>query len=223
MLDALLDLALPRLCVGCRAPDRSGLCPRCRPLAPPLIGSTGDVPFAAAGNYDGSVRAALLAYKERDRRDLARALGALLADAVAALEPPSGAVLVPVPSSRRARRARGGDHVLRLARIVARATGLPVRTPLRLDRVVRDSAGLDTADRAANLCGAMTACRPQRENRAIVLDDIATTGATLAEAARALTASGWQVSGSAVVAATIKRAGRDRWRDPATGSSVGMT
>lgn len=223
VLSALVDLALPRSCVGCHAPDGAGLCPRCRPITPPLVSTAAGFPLAAAASYDGPVRAALLAYKERGRRDLARALGGLLADAVRALEPGTDAALVPVPSSRRARRERGGDHVARLARVVARTTGLTVSRPLVLRRAVRDSAGLDTEARAANLGGAIRARRPGRYLRAIVLDDIATTGATLIEATRALTEAGWYVGGAAVVAATVKRTGADRWRDPATGSSVGMT
>jgi ComF family protein len=223
MLDALLDLVLPRLCVGCRAPDRSGLCPRCCPQPDPLVSTAAGFPLAAAHSYDGAVRTALLAYKERGRRDLARALGGLLADAVRALDHDADSVLVPVPSSRRARRDRGGDHVERLARQVARATGLRLSTPLELERSVRDSAGLDADARATNLRGAMTARPPRYRRQAIVLDDIATTGATLTEAARALGAAGWSVTGAAVIAATIKRSGVDRWRDTGTGSSVGTT
>jgi predicted amidophosphoribosyltransferase len=223
VLDTLLDLALPRLCVACRTPDRHALCPRCRPTDAPLVSASAGFEVAAAGSYDGALRTALLAYKERDRRDLARALGGVLADAVAALAPEPDVVLVPVPSSRRARRARGGDRVARLARVAARSHGLCVRSPLRLIRIVRDSAGLDTKTRQANLAGAMTAARPDRLRAAIVVDDIATTGTTLTEAARALTASGWHVVGAAVVAATVKRDGWDRWREPARRSSVGMT
>jgi predicted amidophosphoribosyltransferase len=223
MLDAVLDLALPRLCVGCRTPDRHALCPRCRPLAPPLVSASPGFPVAAAGNYDGALRTALLAYKERGRRDLAAALGRVLADAVRARDPGPDVALVPVPSSRRARRSRGGDHVLRLARVVTRTTGLPVRTPLHLVRTVRDSAGLDATHRQTNLSGAMGATCTGRFRRAIVLDDIATTGATLTEAARALADAGWHVAGAAVIAATAKRDGLDRWRDPVHGSSVGMT
>jgi len=223
VLDALLDLMLPRLCVACRAPHRHALCPRCRPAAAPLVSAATGFAVAAAGDYDGALRTALLAYKERGRRDLATALGSVLADAVRALDPAPDVALVPVPSSRRARRARGGDHVLRLARSAGRSTGLRVHAPVRLVRSVRDSAGLDTVTRQANLCGAMAASSPARRTSAILVDDIATTGATLTEAARALRAAGWQVRGAAVVAATVKRDGPDRWRDPVHGSSVGMT
>lgn len=223
MFDALLDLVVPRLCVACRAPDRQSLCLRCRPATAPFVSAAAGFPVAAAGGYDGPLRTALLAYKERGRRDLAAALGTVLADAVRALEPDRDTVLVPVPSSRRARRARGGDHMIRLARSVARSTGLKVRTPLRIVRMVRDSAGLDAASRAVNLAGAMRGAGRDRAGAAIVLDDIATTGATLTEAARALLEAGWQVRGAAVIAATVKRDGLDRWRDPVHGSSVGMT
>ena len=173
------------------------------------------VPLAAAGDYDGALRTALLAYKERDRRDLARALALLLGGAVESLGRP-GTVLVPVPSSGRARRARGGDHVLRLARLAG-----PVHTPLRLVRTVRDSAGLDTAARRENLAAAMSA-RPGR-GHVVLVDDIATTGATLAEAGRALREAGYQLDGAAVVAVTRRRDGADRWQVASHGSSVGAT
>lgn len=206
MLTDLADLVLPRHCVGCRLPG-ADLCPACRPSVPLLTaGGTW-----AAGEYADALRSAVLAYKERGRRDLRRVLGGLLADAVRAAEPPAGAVLVPVPSSRAAARQRGGDHVLRLARRASRLTGLPVARPLRLVRTVADSAGLGSAARATNLHHAMAAAPPPRLGvaaRALVVDDIVTTGATLQEAGRALRAAGWQVTGTAAIAATRRRDGR---------------
>jgi predicted amidophosphoribosyltransferase len=193
----LIDLVLPRRCVGCQAPG-VGLCARCG--APNVLSiDTGAVPTIAAAAYDGAVRTALLAYKERGRRDLARPLRTLLA---VALEPYDGsAVLVPVPSSAAARRARGGDHVTRLL-----PRGRRSSRALRLTRVVRDSAGLDVEARATNLAGALGAAPPPRPGAsAVIVDDIVTTGSTLAEAARALRAAGWRVNGAAVVAATQRR------------------
>lgn len=195
--DDLVDLVLPRRCVGCGRPG-AALCTGCgRPRAAkvPVDGLV----VAAAGPYDGELRTALLAYKERGRRDLARPLRALLRAALTELGAPA-ALVVPVPSSPAARRARGGDHVARLVGRRRRARAL------RLVRTVRDSAGLSTAARAANLDSAMRARPPRREGRAaIVADDIVTTGATLREAARALRAAGWTVIGAAVVAATPRR------------------
>ncbi len=162
------------------------------------------LPAVAAGAYAGALRTALIGYKERGRRDLARPLGALLGRGVA-LGPPA-VLLVPVPSAARIARARGGDHVLRLARVAARCNAADVVTALQLDRPVQDSAGLGWRERAANLAGAMTASTPPRPGAgAVIVDDIVTTGATLREAARALEAAGWTVRGAAVVAATERR------------------
>jgi predicted amidophosphoribosyltransferase len=198
LADSLADLVLPRACYGC---GRGGttLCRTCAPLAMIAVEHAG-VAAVAAGPYDGALRDALLAYKERGRRDLAGPLAARLAAAVSALDAPD-AVLVPIPSTAGARRARGGDHVRRLARRAGRTA-----PALRLTRAVRDSAGLDAAERAANLAGALCA-RPPGHPRApaIVADDIVTTGATLREGARALALAGWSVAGAAVVAATPLR------------------
>jgi predicted amidophosphoribosyltransferase len=163
------------------------------------------MPVRAAGWYEHALRTAVLAYKERDRRDLTVPLAALLRRALAD-EPGE---LVPVPSARSAVRRRGGDHVLRLARVAAREPPpcvRGVRPVLRLARPVADSAGLTVAARRANLAGAMIAAAPPRPRTpVIVVDDIVTTGATIAEAVRALRVAGWDVRAAAAVAATPRR------------------
>jgi predicted amidophosphoribosyltransferase len=85
----------------------------------------------------------------------------------------------------------------------------PVVVPaLAVRRSVRDQAGLDRAARSANLAGSVRLRRSavgRLRGRAVVLvDDVVTTGATLAEAARVLRASGLDVVGAAVVAATAR-------------------
>lgn len=167
MLRTLADLVLPRHCAGCGRPAQL-LCARCYPGAPLRLPG----PLHAAGRYERGLRAALLAYKERGRRELARPLGTLLAGAVSGLMP-SGALmpvsapalvpaLVPVPSTRAAARRRGGDHVRRLAHHAGARLGLPVVPALRLVRPVRDSAGLGAEQRRANLAGALAAPAPPR-------------------------------------------------------------
>jgi len=124
---------------------------------------------------------------------------------------PTGLVLVPIPSRRAARRARGGDHLLRLARLAAaeiRRTGTAAEVVPLLGhaRATLDSAGLSAAQRAENLRGALharTAALP-RGARVVVVDDVLTTGATLAEAARALRRVGLEPT-AAVIAATPRR------------------
>jgi predicted amidophosphoribosyltransferase len=205
---AVADLVLPRSCVGC---GRAGgaWCLPCRPGLPARVVAlrTDAVRVTSAADYDGAVRAALLAYKERGRRDLAAPLASLLTGAV---EVTPAAALVPVPSAPAAVRERGGDHVLRLARRTARRTDRRLFPVLRLDVSVRDSAGLGVAERAVNLSGAMVAQPPSTAGATVVIvDDIVTTGATLTEAARALRTAGWEVAGAAVVAATPLRARRE--------------
>ncbi|HYH35200.1 MAG TPA: ComF family protein [Nocardioides sp.] len=220
MRDAVLDLLLGGRCVGCGAPGRS-LCPECRPLPGPAWQAWPSpspeglaTPWTGAV-YDGVVREALLAHKERHVAGLAHPLAALLASAVAAAAPPP-ALLVPVPSRPGATRARGHDPLLAVVRLAARRlAGYEVAPLLRSRGGVRDQAGLGAEQRAANLAGSMW-CPSRRlgrwagvPGRVVVCDDVLTTGATAREAQRALTASGLVVVGVATVAATRRRrAGR---------------
>ena len=210
LAEAQLDLVLPRRCAGCAEPG-SALCPACRGVlaAPPLgvvrSGPGRLPPLAAAAGYDGPVRGVLIAHKEHGRLALVRPLGRALAGALAELDLPPVAVLVPVPSSPAAVRARGHDHARRLATAAARTLGRPCRPLLRQTRSVDDSAGLGAAERAVNVRDALAARRPLDGVTAVVVDDVVTTGATLREAVRALRAAGAVVPGVAVVAVTPPR------------------
>jgi predicted amidophosphoribosyltransferase len=217
MHDAVLDLLLGGRCVGCARPGRS-LCVGCRWEDPvprvawptPVPPSLTAPPWTAAA-YDGVVRAALLAHKERRVAGLAGPLAQLLAVAVAAAVP-SPVLLVPVPSRPGAVRARGHDPLLdvvrRTARLLPRSRVTPV---LRSRGGVHDQAGLDATQRAANLAGSMW-CPSSLLRRwagvaghVVVCDDVLTTGATAGEAQRALSASGLAVEAVATVAATRRR------------------
>ena len=210
VLAGLLDLLLPAACAGCDLPG-SGLCAACEqalaaaPAGRALPGLPG-LPVACAGPYADPARGALIAHKERGRLGLARPLGGALAAAVAALELDGPLVLVPVPSSRAAVRARGHDHTRRLARAAARslaACGQPARVAALLvqARPTAGQAGLSAADRAENLAGAL-ACRGRPAGLLVVVDDVVTIGATVREAVRALRVADGDVRGVAAVAGT---------------------
>ncbi|MGY5133727.1 ComF family protein [Streptomyces nigrescens] len=216
----LAGLVLPVDCAGCGRP-RTELCAECRRvLARDGRGARrvrpwpepGGLPRVWAGApYADEVRAVLLAHKERGALRLAGPLGAVLAGAVRGLRPGGGQLLlVPVPSARRSVAGRGHDPVRRIALAAAgelrrTGTGARVLTVLRQRRVVADQAGLSARQRLANVTGALGvragAGRLLTGRAAVLVDDLVTTGATLAEAARAVTAAGGRVAGAAVVAA----------------------
>ncbi len=124
---------------------------------------------------------------------------------------PDGEVvmLVPVPSSRGAVRARGHDPARRIALAAAgelRRAGTPARVVpvLRQGRVVADQTGLNSRQRLENLAGALVVApgggRLLLGGRVVLVDDLMTTGASLTEAARAVRAAlaGAAVSGGLV-------------------------
>ncbi|WP_328669433.1 ComF family protein [Streptomyces sp. NBC_00328] len=124
-------------------------------------------------------------------------------------------LLVPVPSARRVVRARGHDPTRRIALAAAgelRRTGTPARVlgVLRQRRAVADQSGLNSRQRAVNLAGALEVVagggRMLAEGgRVVLVDDLMTTGASLAEAARAVRAA---QSGVRALRWTGERTGR---------------
>ncbi|MGW3653824.1 ComF family protein [Streptomyces sp. NPDC000878] len=227
------DLVLPAECGGCGRP-RTVLCPECRAAldgaAPSRVRPVPEPPglpvVHAAARYEDEVRAVLLAHKERGALTLAGPLGTALAGAVraglpaGALRGGTGVLLVPVPSARRAVRARGHDPARRIALAAAgvlRGSGTPARVlaVLRQRRAVADQAGLNSRQRLENLGGALgvvagggrllvggrgggggggapgegSSGGPSSGSGGdvvVLVDDLMTTGASLAEAARAV-------------------------------------
>ncbi len=205
LLDALAYL-FPVPCAGCGVDGRT-LCSSCRSdLEPHLVvqhlAGVGEV--WAGLSYDGVARSSILALKEQGRTGLATILSSPFAAAVsAALADHPEAAVVAVPSSRAARRRRGFEPVTLLA---GRAGILLSRVfePARPHAVQK---GLGVAERGLNLDGVFVLARPAPRS-VLLVDDVVTSGATLAAAAQVLRAGGAEVVGAAVLAATPRRDGR---------------
>ena len=114
------------------------------------------------------------------------------------------AMLVPVPSSPANSKKRGFSHTLLIAKAIARQIpGIRTRELLRSKSKRLDQVGLSPKQRVENLTGAFraetrgfhTSIRP-----IVLVDDVITSGATMSEAIRCLSACGLEVTGFFVFA-----------------------
>lgn len=196
-----LSLLLPVSCAGCDEPDVA-LCERClRALTPTPRRQIIDAPGGAITVWSGQVfegvaARVMRAIKADGRTGLASAVAPALQAALRELGA-RDAVFVPLPTSRAAYRRRG----YRVPDLIARRAGLRVERLLRQARRTGDQRGLDRAARRRNVDRSLVA-RRSAGRPVIVIDDVVTTGASLAEAVRALRAAGADVVGAITVSAT---------------------
>ena len=201
----MLDLAFPARCSGCGA-EGSPICPRCRPglfgqLDRPggtLIGLPAEIPpplvqLDWCAPFEGVVRAALHEFKYAGERRLA----AVLSEALAARwrrVGVGGDALVPVPVHRARERQRGYDQAVLLARATGERLAVPVAACLERTRATTAQFELDRRDRATNVAHAFRMKRGTEWSIAgrwaVLIDDVATTGSTLAACAHALLDAG---------------------------------
>jgi ComF family protein len=197
-------LAPPR-CAACdvRVSMLAAFCAQCARTAE---GAPCDNPQElAAFAYGGAISSAIGRFKYDPRPDLARPLGDLLWRAIERhARELSGAVVVPVPLHRARLAERGFNQSALLAHRVSRRLGAPLRPALARVRDTPQQTTLDKEARIANVAGAFRVRRPSYvEGLAVlVIDDVCTTGATLAECARVLRQAGARSVTSAVVART---------------------
>jgi len=162
-----------------------GVCARCR-QNPPSYDR-----LIVYGAYEDELGEAVRLLKFRGVRALGRELGSRLAS-VYQRSGVEADWIVPTPLHWDRRRTRGFNQAGLLAAPVAKASGLPIVHALSRVRVTAPQAGLSRDQRRQNLRGAFRVRRPEwlRGKRIVVVDDVATTGATFEACARALKRAG---------------------------------
>jgi ComF family protein len=211
--EAAVDLLFPQWCLGC---GREGayICPSCRQRLPHLTESLcptcgqsqpgGQLCPACARRkqridgirapfrFDGLIRQAIHQLKYRNLRALARSLAGLLHDYISA-NPVPGEVLVSVPIHTAGLRQRGYNQCRLLAAELSKTSGLPLNADSLIKRrPTEPQAETDSlADRWANVTSAYSCPDTALSGRTVLLvDDLATSGATLNACAEALKVAG---------------------------------
>ncbi|MRG92639.1 ComF family protein [Polyangium spumosum] len=202
---ALLDTLSPPACAACDAPVLRArvFCPSCAATVLRAENLPGEpLAFAAFG---GALAVALRRFKYEERPDLGRPLGHLLRRLVRE-QAPAVDVVVPVPLHPRRLVERGYNQAALLARAAAGELGVPLAArALVRHRDTPKQAHLGRAERLVNVEQAffVRAPRAVRGLRVLLVDDVATTGATFEACRGALLRAGARE----VVAFCLARAG----------------
>jgi len=195
---ALQEIIFPSRCLGC---GQLGLeiCSLCRKNWHPHIYRQWSqhlptFPIYSAVTYSPIAGKVLLAAKENNLviadQLIYKALGHSLNFALREI---GGDFLIPIPSRSSVARSRGRQFIAALTHQLSAETGLPAYENLEHTRRVRDQSSLDAKSRFHNLDGSMKSLN-FLSGKAIVIDDLVTTGATLQEAVRALRDRGIEVA-----------------------------
>lgn len=211
----ILDLVLPRHCVGCAReqtwlcasciefihPPRTFSCPFCNEpsgagrTCPQHTDAALDGLIAAGHYHDPVLRKALHQFKYGYSEELGAKLGNLLARRALAYRTtlPENPILIPIPLTRSRLQRRGFNQTVLLAEWVARALGAPLCTAvLARVRQGEPQAQLEGHARSTNLADTLVVTDAHAIAGAdcILIDDVSKTGATLEVASRVLKNAG---------------------------------
>lgn len=214
------DAGPVHLCPACLAASTWLAAPLCTVCGVPFLTAGGadhpcgsctltPPPFAAARAamlFDGPIRELIHRFKYDKRVHLARPLGLLAAGQLVPFARLTATdLIIPVPLHIKRLRQRGFNQAVLLGNVLAREWRIPLcRRNLRRIRWTEPQIGLSATERVSNVRGAFAVRDPAlvRGKRVLLIDDVYTTGSTVAECARVLKQAGAQ----AVSVATVARA-----------------
>lgn len=201
---SVLNFILPARCVGCRAPG-DYLCANCLAKLPPPIDQRAENVISLFEYDDVRVKKLIWRLKYHGRTALAEPLGALMYESLLnllsdwqAYHPGSSErwLVMPIPLSPQRARRRGYNQAEKLARYLVAGHldlyELDTSALIKIKETATQVSVRDRAQRLKNLQGAFAVTKPERVSgrRVVLVDDVTTTGATLAEARRVLKAAG---------------------------------
>ena len=218
---AALDFLLPLTCVGCRK-EGIGICGEClagvhelqaccemcaQPGPARFCRRCAESPLSLNGIYaayplEGALRSAVHSFKYRNYRALAPQLAGVMAKRFQDVRVPA-TMLVPVPMHPRRERSRGYNQAEQLAKELGTLTGVPVAKDV-LKRVTYSPPQVQRSSRASRLEiaeGAFEATRSVENEAILLIDDVVTTGSTMAACANAL----WSESAKSVWGLALAR------------------
>jgi ComF family protein len=166
-------------------PCGSRVCGECLASSPPQDRTW------AAFTYDEPVAGQIVSLKFHGRLASGHVLGALLAGRLAGRPEPLPELLIPVPLHAARLRRRGYNQALELAREISRRLSIPLAAgAARRVRSTGEQSRLDAVARRRNVRAAFEVDTIVRGRHVALLDDVITTGATVAELSRAARTAG---------------------------------
>lgn len=200
----VLDLLFPLSCTGCGAHDTL-LCASCLngiPILTKLVEHpTPNLDYIIiAGSYEHPLLKELIKlYKFHGVTALAEPLAGIMGRALAVFPVQTAPVLVPIPLHWKRARARGYNQSELLAKRLAQNRGTRMQNLLKRTKATRSQAKLGRAERLKNVVGAFR-CIGDAPAEVMLIDDIATTFATLESAAGELKKNGAKHIAALVIA-----------------------
>jgi ComF family protein len=205
--ELLLNFFFPLQCVICGrllpADDRYRVCGDCWSriiyLNRPIDIRLSLEGIWSVGVYDGVLKELIHQFKYKEKKYLANPLGKLLVDFVGKyLKEERFDYIVPIPLNKTRQKKRGYNQAELLARVLGEAVDRPILTHLvKRRKKTKPQFGLNRDERFENLSGAFEISESGKEDvvaiagkTILLLDDLATTGATLDECAKALKKAG---------------------------------